>query len=654
MKNGQDNKNFYEFDEFRLDANDGKLWRGTEQIALTHKAIDLLTLLIERRGETLSKNEIIENLWRDTYVDENNLAVTVSTLRKAFGEKASDNRFIETVPRRGYRFVADVREPEPAFVIERQTLTNITIEETEKDAVDAAAGNRILERRVQRQSTFLLGVAVLIVAVSSVFGYLFWTTRTEKNQAPLAVSTNATDSRTIAVLPFKNLNKNEQEEFMNVGLTDALITKLGGVRGLIVRPTSSVLPFADAPTTAQTAGEKLGVENVLEGTIQKDGERLRVSVQLVRAVDGAVVWSNRFDENLQNVFKIQDSLSAQVADALLFRLSKEERELLAAPDTENAEAYRLYLKGRFFWNKRTPKDLKQAADLFEQAVALDNRYAQAYAGIGSSYILLGDSGFGAIPPDEAKFRARAAMEKALELDPNIPEAYAVLGNLQINYDWDRHAAEKSFRRAIELNPSFPTAHHWLGWCLIAQRRFEEAEAEFKRASELDPTSMSITTEQGYPAFFAGDLTRAENLFRQAVAMDGSYAPARMNLWRALHHAERFDETMPQIEATESIVGKEVPIVMMARARTLATMGKKAEAEAIYQKLQSLKNKGEYLSPIFLAILAADLDNRDETFRWLEECFKERNDYLLFLPIAPEFKRFQEDSRFQELLAKVGA
>ena len=653
MKNGQSNKKTYEFEGFRLDASDGRLWRGTEQIALTHKAIDLLTLLVERRGEILTKNEIIENLWRDTYVDENNLAVTVSTLRKAFGEKASDNRFIETVPRRGYRFVADVREPEPAFVIERQTLTNITIEESEKDAVDPAIGNQILERRVQRQSTLLLGVAVLIVAVSSVFGYLLWTTRAEKNQ-PQAISTNQPTARTIAVLPFKNLNKNEHEEFMHIGLTDALITKLGGLRGLIVRPTSSVLPFADAPPTAQAAGEKLGVENVLEGTIQKDGDRLRVSVQLVRSSDGAVVWSNRFDENLQDVFKIQDSLSAQVADALFFRLSKEERERLAAPDTENAEAYRLYLKGRFFWNKRTPKDLKQAAELFEQAVALDVRYAQAYAGIGASYILLGDSGFGAIPPGEAKARARAAMEKALELDPNIPEAYAVLGNLQINYDWDRQAAEKSFRRAIELNPNYATAHHWLGWCLIAQRRFEEAEAEFERASELDPTSMSITSEQGYPAFFAGDLTRAEKIFRQAVEMDGTYAPARMNLWRTLHHAGRFDETMPQIEATESIVGKAVPVVMMARGRTLATTGKKAEAEAIYQQLQSLKNKGEYLSPIFLAILAADLDNPDETFRWLEECFKERNDYLLFLPIAPEFKRFEGDARFQELMRRVGA
>jgi serine/threonine-protein kinase len=266
---------------------------------------------------------------------------------------------------------------------------------------------------------------------------------------------------------------------------------------------------------------------------------------------------------------------------------------------------------------------------------------------------LGDSGYGTIPPTVAKAKARAAIEKALALNPNIAEAYAVLGNLQLNHDWDKYGAERSYRRAIEINPGYPTAHHWLGWCLIIQKRFEEAEVEFKRASELDPTSMAIITEQGYPSFFAGDLARAESIFRQAVAMDGSYASARMSLWRTLHHAGRIAETLPQVEATESIVGHNVPVVMMARGRTLALAGRKDEALAVYQKLKNRKNSGEYFSPLYLALLAADLNNSDETFYWLEECFKERNDYLLFLPIAPEFKRFKDDSRFLELSTRVG-
>ena len=647
MESNHANERIYEFEGFRLDSNEQELRRGSERITLTPKAVELLTILVERHGQIVTREEILNDLWRDTFVDESNLTVTVSVLRRAFCINANDRQFIETVPKRGYRFNAEVRTPKE-LVVDRQTLTHIKIKETE---TSDNAGNSALENlnhRVGRRSLVLAAVVICVGVFAAGSSVYFLRQATPPASA---VSTNADPVRSIAVLPFKNLNQNGVDEFMNIGLTDALITKLGAVRGLIIRPTSAVLPFAETPETAQSVGEKLSIENILEGTIQRVGERLRVSVQLVRAADGAIVWSSRFDENSQDIFKIQDSLSAQVAEALSLKLSGDERGLLAKADTENAEAYRLYLKGRFFWNKR---DLKQAVVSFEQAVTLDNRYAQAFAGIGASYLLLGGSAYGAIPRAEAKAKARAAMEKALELDPNIAEAYAVLGNLELNYDWDIYTAERSYRRAIEINPNYPTAHHWLGWCLVVQRRFDEAEAAFKRAAKLDPTSMAIATEQGYPAFFAGDLARAETIFRNAVGKDGTYASARMCLWRALHHAGRTNETMPQIEATESIVGTDIPVVLMARGRTLAMMGNMAEANAIYQKLITRKQNGEYLSPLFLALLAADLDHRDETFRWLDETFKERNDYLLLLPIAPEFKRFADDPRFQELIDRVGA
>ena len=506
--------------------------------------------------------------------------------------------------------------------------------------------------RRNRTSTALTAILFLFVAaIAASWGYFLWRSPHDK-KAPQIVST--TSSRTIAVLPLKNLSTEKGDEFLSIGLTDALITRLGNIRALAVRPTSTVLSFtADNGLTAQQVGEKLKVENILEGTIERVAEKLRVSLRLIKTKDGSVVWTGTFSEDPSAGFKIQGSISQRVADAMQIQMAGDEREKLARGETANPEAFRLYLKARYFWSKRTPDDLRRAVDLFEQSARLDPRFAQAFAGIASCYTLLGGSDFSAISPAEGAAKARAAASKAIDLDPNLAEPQAVLGSVEMNYDWNAVAGEQSFRRAIEINPNNPTAHQWLGWCLIAGSRFTEAEAEFRLARELDPTSLIIANDSCEPAFFAGDYEAAIRQLKQVLETDKNFAGAHVALWRALHEAGRYDEARAEIDAVEALVGRDIPILLMARGRTLAMSGRPDEARKILSSLSERKQKGEYISPLYIAMIAAELDDRDATFLWLDEAFAERSDYLVYLPIAPEFNRLHNDPRFQHLVRRVG-
>lgn len=546
---------------------------------------------------------------------------------------------------RGYRFNADVKTLKSGeLIFEKITRSKLVIEET--DEIEKLP----LALKKSKTTTYLsfamLLVMVCVVGTLAYFAFL----RPKTDSAPVVNAGNR--STTIAVLPFKNLTKNEQDEFLSIGLTDALITKLSSIRTFAVRPTSAVLPFAASQDSPQKIGENLKVETVLDGTIQRVENHLRVSLQLINTADNQVLWAGTFEEQEQNLFKFQDAFSRNITDALKLKISGEEQTELARRDTENAEAYRLYLTARYYFSQNRADNIIKAVELYEQAVKLDDRYALAYVGIGESYMSLGESGRGAIAPAEAYQKAMDAMRKALAINPNLAEAYMILGNAQIKHEWNIEAGDSAYRKAITLNPNLARVHLLLAWNLIRQSRFEEAEAEIRRAAELNPTSLEIASESGYPAFFAGDYDKAIRQFGQAVELDKNFIASRTNLWRALQHAGRFEEAWTELETVEKITGRGVPVIEMMRGRTLSLLGKTAEAREIYDNLTTLKQKGEYISPLFLAILAADLDDREAVFRWLNECYDERNDYLLHLGYAPEFTRFHDDSRFQELAAKI--
>jgi len=490
--------NCYQFGPYRLDPNEGRLLRNGEPVPLTPKAFETLVVLVQRSGHLVEKDELMKLLWPDSFVEESNLNQHVWTLRKTLGENKAGNEYIETVPKRGYRFMAEVQElGHQGFelVAERRTLTRIVTEDgveasewsrerlPESQARKLIAGKR---RWVTRRGALTVGGLLLLLLMVSALTLRWWRS-VEARRTEAARAVTRTNLTSMAVLPFKPLVANDRDEYLEMGMVDVLITKLSNIRQLKVRSISTVRKYADLQQDPVVAGRELQVEAVLDGSIQRVGDRVRLTVRLLNVQDGTSLWADKFDEPFTNIFALQDSISERVAAALPLNLSREEKARLSRHYTENTEAFQLYLKGRYFWNKRTGEGLKKAIEYFNQAIAIDPRYAQAYAGLADSYLLIG--GYGLISQEEAIPKAKAAAEKALEIDDTLAEAHTSLGLIYQNYEWNWAECEKEYRRAIELNPNYATAHHWYGEHLVLMGRFDEGIAEIQRAQEIDPLSL---------------------------------------------------------------------------------------------------------------------------------------------------------------------
>ncbi len=623
---------FYEFDEFRLDIDDKTLWRGKEKVYLPLKAVEMLTLLIENRGRTVTKDEILEKLWEDTFVDENNLAVTVSALRKAFGERKDENRFIETVPRRGYRFVADARETTGSVILEKHTVAEITFEETEKQ-----------KHRIGRRNRNFAILGILSVVLSGILIYWWGTSSNERGE-----KTTVGTSPTIAVLPLRNLTLPKEQEQLSITLTDALITKLAGIKGLTVRPTSSVLAFADNPLTPQLVQEKLKVENYLEGTIQRMGNRLRISVQLVKTSDGSIIWAGNFDEAETDLLKLQDAISDQVVSALRFKISPQEREMLVKRGTENDEAFRLYLQGRYFWNKRTAANLQDSIKLFKASIDHDPTFALAYASLADTFALLSE--YQVAPPAVTFPQAKAAAQKALEINPNLAEAHTTLAYALANYDWDFPEAEREYKKAIDLNPNYPTARQWYGEFLTGLKRFDEAETQIKRAQELDPLSPIIQMDSGLLLYYKRDFEASIRQYQTAINDNPNFPFARFGLALAYEKAGKFDDAFAaELEGWRLSGTDEKTIGFLADAyRSKGYKGFLQAQLAIHQEIAKIQ-----YSPAFTqAFLYARLGDNDNTLKYLEKSYEERFRYTIYINGAPSFDPLREDPRFQDLLRRL--
>jgi DNA-binding winged helix-turn-helix (wHTH) protein/TolB-like protein len=445
-------KRIYEFGPFRLDAGERVLLRGGQPEPLSPKALEVLLMLVESSGHIVEKGDLMNRVWADSFVEEGNLKVTVSILRKALEADAGDRQFIETVPRRGYRFVANVKElasESAELVVRERTTASITIEESgegkEREQEKALAAPK-------RESRVSLPVAISCLAVIglAIAGVYLWTSRT----AP------GSEMKSIAVLPFKPVAADVRDESLEMGIADTLITKLSNIRNLTVRPMSAVRKYSGLEQDAVLAGRKQRVDAVLDGSIQKVGEKVRVTVRLMSVTDGGTLWTSHFDEKFTDIFAVQDSISKRVAETLAIRLSHEERTLLTKHYTENTEAYQLYLKGRYYWSKRTDEGIKKGIEYFQQAIEKDPLHALAYADLARSY--KSSSYYGIYPPSEALPRSKEAVRKALEIDKSLAEAHMALASILETSDWNWQAAEEEFKLAIELKPNDATSHHLYG------------------------------------------------------------------------------------------------------------------------------------------------------------------------------------------------
>ena len=568
-------KNFFEFGGFRLDARERLLLHQGETVSLTPKAFDMLVTLVENSGHLVEKSEFMRKLWPDSFVEEGSLAQNVSLLRKALGENESQ-KFIETVPRRGYRFVA---------------------------TVVATTGRRA--------------------------------------DAPI---------RSIAVLPFKSLGVDEGDEYLSIGIAETLSTRLSSLNLLTVRPMSAVLKHVSSEKGAVQTGQEFQVDTVLEGSIRRAGERLRVTARLVSVPDEAVLWADKFDEQFTDIFEVEDSISARVAQALALKVSCEQQTRLMRRYTNDAEAYQLYLKGRYFWNKRTEEGFNQGITQFKLAVEKDSTYALAYAGLADSYIGLTFYNFGA--PHETMPKAKEAAMNALSIDSALAEAHTSLAHVLMNYDWNWSEAEKEFKLGMQLNPEYATAHQWYAiHYLTAIDELDQALEEMKRALYLEPTSLVMNSFMGATLYFAGRYDEAIEQCRRTIEMDPNFAVAHWHVGLAYEQKGMFDEAIAEFQRATALSGGS-PLIKASLGHAYAKANRKEEATKILAELNEL-SKQRYVSSYERAAISVALGDERQSFQWLEKAFEEHSFHMVYLKVWPQFSAIRSDPRFQQLVHRLG-
>lgn len=650
-------KQLYEFGQFRLDPQERLLLRDGEPVPLTPKAFDMLLALVENSGRLLEKEELMRRLWPDSFVEEGSLAQNVSLLRKALGE-SDDQKFIETVTRSGYRFIASVRvvQDDAEIIVQKHSTASIAgegkqepdISESYVESGQAGAkkalepglrANWILRQKPQR--------AVLIVSLAlAVVVAAFLISRVLSKPAPAAGQA----IKSIAVLPFKSFGADDADEYLGVGIAETLTTRLSSLKLLAVRPSSAVLKYATSEKETVVAGQELKVDSVLEGSIRRLGERIRVTVRLVSVSDVSLLWADHFDENFTDIFKVEDSISTKVAAALALKLSGEEQKRLIKRYTDNAEAYQLYLKGRFFWNKRTGEGFKLGIAQFKQAVEKDPGYALADAGLADSYTGLTFYNFAA--PNETMPKAKEAATNALAIDSTLAEAHASLAHVKVNYDWEWSDAEKEFKLSIELKPDYATAHQWYAiHYLTPTGQLEEAIQEMKRALDLEPTSLVMNTFLGATLYFAGRYDDAIEQCRKTIEMDSNFAVAHWHLGLAYEQKGMFDDAIAELQKAITLSGSS-PLMIAALGYAYAKAGKRNEANRILDELQKL-SAVRYVSSYELAAIYVALGEREQAFQRLERSYKERSFHLINLKVRPEFAPLRSDPRFHDLVRRIG-
>jgi serine/threonine protein kinase/tetratricopeptide (TPR) repeat protein len=454
----------------------------------------------------------------------------------------------------------------------------------------------------------------------------------------------------IAVLPFRPLSKEGRDEILELGIADALITKLSELSQIIVRPTSSVRKYIDLEQDPAIAGRELAVESVLEGNIQRLGDRIRITVRLVKAEDGRSLWTGKFDEEFTDIFAIEDLISEKVTAALALKLTGDDRERLKKKYTEDTAAHHLYLKGRYHWNKRTEEALNSAIECFDQAIEIDPNYALAYVGLADCYTKLGDVGVTAVLPREAFARARAAALQALKIDDSLAEIHASLGHIDMHHlRWAD--AEESYKRAIKLNPNYATAHQWYAYYFAFHHRFDEALAKMAVALQLDPLSLPIADGIGEFLYFARRYDEAIAQFRKTLEMEPNFLPTRINLGLAYEQSGMFSEAEEQFVKARQIAGESVD-ALAALGHSYAIAGRTAAALEVLAQLIEM-SKERYVSPYEIALMHTALGEFDEALRWLEKVYDERVEWLIFTNVDPRLDPLRNDARFVDLMRRIG-
>ncbi len=625
----------YRFGVFQANLAARELRKHGVRIRLPGQPFCILSMLLEKPGEVVTREEMRQRLWSsDTFVDfEHSLNSAIKKLRAALGDTPENSRYIETVPRMGYRFIAPVEE--------------ISAADTTVDAAEVNVPTSVKEVKETPRPTWLASVGIAVCLLAALGAYVLWSNSKPRPQ-PLS------RRLMLAVLPFENLTGDAGQDYFSDGLTEEMIAQLEHLDperlGVIAR--TSVMHYKHGHEQLAQIGRELAVQYVLEGSVRRDSGKVRITAQLVQMKEQMPVWSRQYDRELSGLLALQGEIAQEIADEIQPILGSDHK-LIAADRKSSAspssyEAYDLYLKGRYFWNKRTKDGFQQAAEYFQQAIAKDPNYARAYAGLADTFGLM--STWLLVPQNEFMPKARDAALKALRIDASIAEAHASLALVAEHYDYDWQTAEKEFKQAIQLDPGYGTAHQWYAECLSFQGRFDEALAESERARQLDPLSVIIARDHGTILYFSRQYDRAIEQFRAVRQMDPDF-PRSGGFIEAYVQREQFADALAELDKPRTY-GSAV-WYWSYLAYVCGHSGQRAQAQRALARLELLARRSPSDLTLPLLVAYVGTDRKDETIALLQKAYSEHSGVLVTIKVDPHYDPLRGDPRFQDLLRRVG-
>ena len=642
------------FGVYEFDLRSGELRKHGIRIKLQEQPCQILAILLEHRGEMVTREELQRRLWpSDTFVDfDHSLNTAVMRLREVLADSSENPRFIETLPRRGYRFVAPVEESPASLNETTQTQTGAAGVSQSIPATDprlrtpspglptkAAYGvGRLSRPMAVSGAVFVLGI---VLAGGLGARYL---------RKPSVVTTPRTQITSLVVLPFENLSADKDQAYFADGMTDELIAHLAKIRSLRIISRTSSMEYKGTHKTLSQIARDLNVDAVVEGTVLRSGDRVRITAELVQVATDRHLWAESYESQLGDILTLQSHVASAIVNEIRIKLTPEDQVRLASTRPVSTQSYDNYLKGRYYWNKRSQEGLTKAINYFQAAVEKDPHYALAYAGLADCYSIIGSAIVGTVPATEVAPKARAAALKSLELDNTLAEAHTSLATVRFNYDWDWNSAASGFRRAVELNPSYATAYQRNSLYLMSMGRTSESIEEMNRAHDLDPLSISTNFSLGWRLYMAREYDQAIEQLRNTIDMDPDFVLPHLVLGQAYEQKKAYDQAITELRRAADI-SQNSPPAIAALARTYAVSGRTADARNLLDQLM-MQSKKQYVSPFYVAIVYAGLGENDKAMAWLEKAYGDRSNAIVFLKVDPQLDTLRASPQFHELQRKL--
>jgi TolB-like protein/DNA-binding winged helix-turn-helix (wHTH) protein/Tfp pilus assembly protein PilF len=634
---------------FEIDLKSFELRKHGLRLKLSEQPFQILAILLESPGEVVTREHLRERLWPgDTFVDfDHGVNNAVMRLREVLGDSSDHPRFIETLPRRGYRFIAPTEEiqatsPQAGELRDHSSAGPVAPRDPALFApsdVNGVGAGRNAKHWLTLPRIALLSAGVLAFAICSGLAVHYV-------RGMESANVNSAHTMSLVVLPLENLSGDKEQDYFADGMTDDLTANLAKIQSLKVISRSTAMAYKGTHKPLSEIARDLHVDAVVEGTVLRAGDRVRITAELVQVSTDHHLWAETYESPLGDVLSLQNRVSSAIVDEIRINLSPKDKERLARKPSVSPEAYEDYLKGRYYWNKRSGEGFEKAIGYFEDATRKDPQYALAYAGLADCYGIIGATIYGTLPAAEAAPKAKAAAIRALEIDPSLAEAETSLATAKFNYDWDWAGASEGFKRAILLDPKYATAYQRYSLYSIAMGRFDESFEQIKRARDLDPLSISINSSFGWRLYLARQYDRSIAQLRDTLEMDPTYEWAHLILGQAYEQKGKYDLALSELQKAVEL-SHNSPLMVSALAHAYAVSGNRVETQRLLGQLVAQSRK-QYVSPYYIAIVYLGLGKNDVAMTWMEKAFADRSNGLVFAKVEPELDPLRSDPRFSAL------